>query len=494
MFSDDVVIRLRGAGKRYNLYDQPIDRLKQALNNRLLPARLHKRYYREHWAVRGVDLDVGRGETVGIVGANGSGKSTLLQMICGTLQPTEGDIQVAGRIAPLLQLGAGFNPEFTGRENVRLNAGILGLSDAEIDARFDAIVAFADIGDMLERPVKLYSSGMYARLAFAVAINVDPDILVIDESLAVGDEAFQFKCFARIRAMKDAGVTILFVSHSRAAILELCSRAILLDGGCKLVEGEPKPVMAAYQRLSFAPPREKPAIREAIARGDMSSLVMPPELRGAERLPNSGIGDQARYDPALERIGADEWRAEGARISRPCIRTLDGQRVNVLISGREYVYEYTVAFEQESVAVVFGMLVKSMMGQELSGIGSLALNNVLPEATKGSAYRVRFRFRNAFAPGTYSVNAGCMAIVNGEYRYLHRLIDAVAFRVVAADRKRTVSGYFDIWPDADAVEVEALPCSPTDFTDPLERLGDRPELDPPRLVAGVNGDVTLRSS
>ena len=183
--SSDAIISLRGAGKCYRLYDKPSDRLKQMVANRL-PGAKRRTYYREHWALRGIDLEIDRGETVGIVGQNGSGKSTLLQLVCGTLTPSEGDIRVAGRIAPLLQLGAGFNPEFTGRENIGLNAAILGLTTEEIDARFDDIIAFADIGDMLDQPVKLYSSGMYARLAFAVAINVDPEILIVDEALAVG--------------------------------------------------------------------------------------------------------------------------------------------------------------------------------------------------------------------------------------------------------------------------------------------------------------------
>src|SRR5690348_2740583 len=223
MSSEDFSIRVDRLSKRYEIYAQPAHRLKQMILPRAQRAmrRSARTYFKEFWALRDVSFDVRRGETVGIVGRNGSGKSTLLQMICGTLHPTAGRISVGGRIAALLELGAGFNPEFTGRENVYLNAAVIGLSREEIDARFDDIAAFADIGDFMEQPVKTYSSGMYVRLAFAVAINVDPEILVVDEALAVGDELFQRKCFARIDAIRSKGATILFVSHSANAVVEL---------------------------------------------------------------------------------------------------------------------------------------------------------------------------------------------------------------------------------------------------------------------------------
>ena len=198
----DVAIRIQNLSKCYHIYDKPRDRLMQML------ARGRKQYFREFWALKEVSLDVKKGETVGIIGRNGSGKSTLLQMICGTLNPTSGSIQANGRIAALLELGSGFNPEFTGRENVYMNGSILGLSKEEIDSRFDDIAAFADIGEFIEQPVKTYSSGMMVRLAFSVAINVEPEILVVDEALSVGDEIFQRKCFSRIEAIRAGGATI----------------------------------------------------------------------------------------------------------------------------------------------------------------------------------------------------------------------------------------------------------------------------------------------
>lgn len=246
--ADDVVIRVRGLSKCYLIYDRPQDRLKQALVPRLrrLLGRPSRSYYREFWALRDVSFEVRRGETVGIIGRNGSGKSTLLQILCGTLFPNAGSVEVRGRVAALLELGSGFNPEFTGRENVYLYASVLGLSRAEVDARFDAIAAFADIGDFIDQPLKTYSSGMHVRLAFAVAVCVDPDILVVDEALAVGDLRFQLKCLRRMRELKDRGCSILFVSHAPGVVEALCDRAIWLEQGKLHREGPPSEVVRRY--------------------------------------------------------------------------------------------------------------------------------------------------------------------------------------------------------------------------------------------------------
>jgi lipopolysaccharide transport system ATP-binding protein len=233
-------IRLHQVSKRYELFAHPIDRLKRLLFRR------EANEDNSFWALRDLDLEIGAGEVVGVIGRNGAGKSTLLQLVCGTLSPSAGTVEVNGRIAALLELGAGFNPDFTGRENVYLNAAILGLSRDEIDARFDQIASFADIGDFLERPVKTYSSGMYVRLAFSVAIHVDPQILIVDEALSVGDGLFARKSFERIMQLKDAGKTILFCSHSMYQVEALCNRAIWLEQGKLMQSGKPAEVVAAY--------------------------------------------------------------------------------------------------------------------------------------------------------------------------------------------------------------------------------------------------------
>ena len=234
------VIRVQDLSKCYQIYDRPQDRLKQNL------WRGRKRFYREFWALKGVTFEVKKGEAVGIIGRNGSGKSTLLQLIAGTLTPTSGSVDVKGRVAALLELGSGFNPEFTGRENVYMNGAILGLSHEEIDLRFDEIIVFADIGDFIDQPVKTYSSGMMVRLAFAVSVCVEPDILIVDEVLAVGDMAFQFKCMKRLEQLTQSGVTLLFVSHDIGAVKAFCQRAVYLDKGGVRASGSASDMVEMY--------------------------------------------------------------------------------------------------------------------------------------------------------------------------------------------------------------------------------------------------------
>lgn len=246
--ADDVVISARGIGKMYRIYDRPQDRLKQMF------WRGRRMYGREFWALRGVSLEVERGEALGIIGRNGSGKSTLLQIIAGTLAPSEGEARVSGRVGALLELGSGFNPEFTGRENVLLNGAILGLTREEMEARFDAIAAFADIGEFIDQPIKIYSSGMLVRLAFAVQAHIQPDILIVDEALAVGDVYFQHKCMRRIKELVDQGTTLLFVSHVTETVKRFCRRGLWLDGGQARYFGEAGVAVEKY--LAFMRMRE----------------------------------------------------------------------------------------------------------------------------------------------------------------------------------------------------------------------------------------------
>ena len=252
MSSDNnIAIRVEGLGKCYQIYPKPATRLKQAVVNRLngLVGKVPPKYFAEFWALRDIGFEVPKGEPFGVIGRNGSGKSTLLQLITGVLSPTEGSVETRGRIAALLELGSGFNPEFSGRENVYLNGMLLGLSRAEIDARFDSIAAFADIGEHLERPIKTYSSGMLVRLAFAVQVQIDPDILIIDEALAVGDALFQKRCFARINRLADDGVTILFVSHDQETVRTVTRRSLLLHEGHAIAMGTSSETLRAYRRL-----------------------------------------------------------------------------------------------------------------------------------------------------------------------------------------------------------------------------------------------------
>ncbi len=430
MSVEDVAISVRDLSKCFQIYDKPRDRLLQMF------VRGHKKFYREFWALKNVSFDIRRGETVGIVGRNGSGKSTLLQVICGTLNPTSGSVTTHGRIAALLELGSGFNPEFTGRENVYLNASVLGLSDAEIDARYDEIVAFAGIGDFISQPVKTYSSGMLVRLAFAVAINVDPEILVVDEALSVGDELFQRKCFARIEAIRAKGATILFVSHSGSTIVDLCDTAILMDGGDKLLEGVPKQIVGRYQKLLYAPPDKQAEVREQIQRAEESRLNLGVDNVHSEHaqalLPEAE--EQERFDSSLKPSSTIEYESNGALIESVEIRTLGDRRVNILLRGREYRYVYAVRFLEAASNVRFGMLIKTLNGIELGGaVSSPTTQIALERVAAGTVYKVEFRFSCSLNAGLYFLNAGVAGAINGEERYLHRLLDVSMFRVQSSE-------------------------------------------------------------
>lgn len=279
--SSETAIKVEGLSKCYQIYERPQDRLKQFVFPRLqrLIGLPPKQYYKEFWALRDISFEIKKGETVGIIGRNGSGKSTLLQMICGTLNPTAGSISTHGRIAALLELGSGFNPEFTGRENVYMNAAVLGMSTGETDARYNKIVEFADIGNFIEQPVKTYSSGMMVRLAFSVAIHVEPDILIVDEALSVGDAYFQAKCAKMIQEIISTGSTVLFVSHDTASVKSLCGQALLLDSGRSQYLGN---VNTAVEKYYSALIESQRAVRDSGATAEQVSEIAPELTDGAE--------------------------------------------------------------------------------------------------------------------------------------------------------------------------------------------------------------------
>lgn len=433
--SSDVAIRIEGLSKCYQIYEQPRDRLLQFVVPRLrkFAGMSGAQYYREFWALRNVSFDVKKGETVGIVGRNGSGKSSLLQIICGTLNHSGGIVQTNGRIAALLELGAGFNPEFTGRENVYMNGAILGLTEDEVDARFDEISAFADIGDFIDQPTKTYSSGMLVRLAFGIAINVEPQVLIIDEALSVGDERFQRKCFARIEDIKRGGATILFVSHSSGAVIELCDRAILLDTGELIAQGQPKRIISAYQKLLYAPDVVREAVREELRTQDFSDIEslkidFNASIQAAQHSPARSLPEF--YDPALLPATTVEYESHGATIEAPAIYSILGEKTNHLNKGRSYRYVYSVLFERSATNVAFGMLIKTVTGFELGGATSAAnIQDGIPYVAAGTRLVVSFEFECQLNSGTYFMNAGVMGTIDGEHIYLHRILDACMFRV-----------------------------------------------------------------
>lgn len=451
--SQTPAISLQHLSKIYKRYHHPIERLKETL----LPGKAKSE---EFWALRQINLEIAAGDTVGIIGRNGSGKSTLLQIIAGTLQATSGNVNVRGRVSALLELGSGFNPEFTGRQNAFFNGRILGLSSAEIAAKFDDIVRFADIGDFIDQPVRTYSSGMFVRLAFAVAINVDPDILIVDEALSVGDEAFQRKCFARIHDLQERGVTVLFVSHSASSIVELCDHAVLLDEGEIIAIGVPKVVVANYQKMMYAPAATRAQIRAALQAemlhaGWLSQPSTPRPIAISPSTPDPAPGLVAYHDPALVPQHVIQYQSQGAKIKHPNLQTLDGKLVNMLCRAEKYLYTYDVYFSQHATQVAFGMLIKTVSGVELGGMVSHATAQRIDYVAAGSLIRVEFEFNCLLLPGTYFLNAGVVGQVDREEIFLDRAIDAAMFKVQPEAGLRA-TGIVDFGIDSEVKQLSVL--------------------------------------
>ena len=448
MFSEPV-ISVDKVSKCYQIYESPRDRLKQFLLPRALRllGRKEHNHYREFWALNDVSLTVNKGETVGIVGKNGSGKSTLLQIICGTLGPSAGNVAVRGRVSALLELGTGFNSELSGRENVYISAAIMGMQKSEIDARLPAIEQFAEIGDFIDQPVKTYSSGMFVRLAFALAVNVDPDILIIDEALSVGDELFQRKCFARIEEIKKSGATVLLVSHAGSLVVSLCDRALLIDEGELLDSGSPKAIIGAYQKLLYANQEQRPVIRQQIREGRLISDNSD-NAPVMEREKASGF-----FDPTLTSKSQIDYQRQGARIDNLVICNMRGDRVNHLQRGHHYELRYTIQFDVDAQDIIAGMMIKTAAGVELGGIKSHARELSGLDSNAGDTLQASFRFLCNIASGVYFINIGVMATRSGERTFLHRILDAVAFRV-STEEPSIAAGIVDFQGQCDIHKLQ----------------------------------------
>lgn len=434
MSCDRTVIDARNVTKHFLIFDRPQDRLKQMIVPKFqrLIGMSPRDYYHIFPAVTNASFEISRGETVGIVGRNGSGKSTLLQLICGVLTPTAGTVHVNGRLFGLLELAAGFNAEYTGRENIYLSAAIYGLSRTDIDERFDKIESFADIGEFIDQPVKTYSSGMYIRLAFAVAVNVDPDILVIDEALSVGDEAFQRKCFSRIEEIQDKGGTILFVTHSMQSVLQLCNRAMLIDRGEILLQGEPKEIVHQYQKLINYSGVLANKVRDEIRSAKDDTFASQSDTEGnTDELSDTDEKQAGWFDPLLMSESTLAYEARGAVIRDVRIVTAGGHQVNVLTLNDTYRIEYFADFHLDTTQIIVGNLIKSVSGLELAG-GNNSFVKV-PELNKvraGETLKVSFEFICRLMPGTYLLNTGILGTVGDNTYYLHRILDVLMFRVV----------------------------------------------------------------
>ena len=426
--SSEIAIKVQNLSKCYQIYDQPSDRLKQFFLPRLhhLAGAPSIQYYREFWALKDVSFEIKKGETIGIIGRNGSGKSTLLQMICGTLNPTSGSITTHGRIAALLELGSGFNPEFTGRENVYMNASVLGLTKEEVDARFDDIAAFADIGEFIEQPVKAYSSGMYARLAFSIAINVDPEVLIVDEALAVGDARFIAKCMRRIKNIQERGASILFVSHDVGSVRTLCEHAIWLDKGRLVEHGEVFPVTGRFTEFMFRDEiNEQDALHdELIAPIKEPLLQEDPSQNEGQLTSNSSTATAlsvsaqtpAECLPVLDARPVTHWGSHKRVIIAAAIRDERGDQKDVFAWGDalNILVEVNVPKEisREHLSIAFS--IKDLKGTDL--IVSTTHDFERRRLPDKERFSVSFRLTNPLVTGKYLL---VVAVENRQHRDIH---------------------------------------------------------------------------
>lgn len=404
----EFAIQVKHLDKMYKLYNKPSDRLRETLGFKV-PVR-------EHYALRDVNFQVERGETVGIIGTNGSGKSTILKIITGVLNPTAGEVKVDGRISALLELGAGFNMEYTGIENVYLNGTMMGFSKEEVDARLQDILDFADIGDFVYQPVKSYSSGMFVRLAFAVAINIDPEILIVDEALSVGDVFFQAKCYRKFEEFKKMGKTILFVSHDLSSISRYCDRVILLNKGVKLEEGSPKQMVDMYKQLLVGqdPAKAEEKKEEQKESWSQQFQVNPNMLEYGTKL--AEIVDFAVLD--------DKER---------CTNTIE--------KSSSFRIRMKVVFHQDIQEPIMAYTFKDIKGTEITGTNTLFEKKSVEHSQAGDSCTVTFEQEMFLQGGEYLLSFGCTGYKDGEFTVFHRLYDACNITVVS--NKNTV-GFYDM--------------------------------------------------
>ncbi len=408
------VIQVKNLTKMYKLYDKPSDRLKEALG------LTRKKLYKEHYALRDVNFDIQEGECVGIIGTNGSGKSTILKIITGVLTPTQGEVKVDGRISALLELGAGFNMEYSGLENVYLNGTMIGFSKEEIDARLDDILEFADIGDFIHQPVKTYSSGMFVRLAFAVAINIDPEILVVDEALSVGDVFFQAKCYHKFEEFKKQGKTILFVSHDLSSVSKYCDRVILLNKGVKLDEGSPKQMVDLYKQLLVGqdPVKQQEADKEKKA-----------------AVQSEGTGNFQANPNMLE------YGNRMAEIIHFEVLDDRGMLSNTIEKGTEFKIRMKVHFNEDIQEPIMAYTFKNIKGTEITGTNTMFEKAQVARSGAGDECTVTFTQNMDLQGGEYLLSFGCTGYKDGDFTVFHRLYDACNITVVSS--KNTV-GFYDM--------------------------------------------------
>ena len=411
-------IRVSGLSKKYNLYEKPIDRMKEALSIS------GKNYHREFYALKDVSFTVNKGETVGIIGCNGSGKSTVLKIITGVLNPTYGEIDIQGRISALLELGAGFNMEYTGIENVYLNGTMIGMKKEEIDEKLQDILEFADIGDFVYQPCKTYSSGMFVKLAFAVAINIDPEILIVDEALSVGDVFFQAKCFRKFESFKEMGKTILFVSHDLGSVSKYCDRVIVMHKGRVIKEGPPKEMIDLYKQILVDQyDNDKPVVAEAAASQETSAPV-------------ECWKDRMELNDKVLAYGDNR-----AEIIDFAIVDSQGRITNTIEKGQEFEVRMKIKFNRPVSDPIYAFTFKNLMGTEICGTNTMYEKVNVSSKKPGDVQSVSFKQKMDLNGGQYLLSLGCTGYEQNNFVVYQRLYDACS--VVVVSDKNAV-GFYDM--------------------------------------------------
>ena len=415
--SNETVIQVQNLSKVYKLYDKPMDRLKESLG------LTRQKKYVEHYALNNVSFDVHRGETVGIIGTNGSGKSTILKIITGVLNPTAGHVQVNGRISALLELGAGFNGEYTGIENVYLNGTMIGFSREEIDAKLQDILDFADIGEFINQPVKTYSSGMFVRLAFAVAINIDPEILIVDEALSVGDVFFQSKCYRKFEEFKEKGKTILFVSHDLSSIGKYCDRVVLLNQGEKLAEGDAKEMVNLFRRVMV----------------NQLGDIQKEKDAGKSGKKSRNMKEKLNLNPKVLEYGNGY-----AQITDFAICDNQEYITNTIEKGKEFSVKMRVEFQEDVKDPIFAFTIKDLKGTEITGTNTMYEGSPVTPKKCGDVQEITFTQKMNLEAGEYMLCLGCTGYAEGDFTVFHRLYDVCNITVIA-DKKAV--GYYDMFSE-----------------------------------------------
>lgn len=413
----DSVIEIKNISKIYNLYNKPSDRLKEALFSR-------KSRHTEFAALNDVSFNVNKGEILGIIGKNGSGKSTILKIITSVLTPTSGECIVKGKIAALLELGAGFNMEYTGIENIYLNGQMIGFSKEEMDKKLQAIIDFADIGEHIYQPVKTYSSGMFARLAFSVAISVDPDILIVDEALSVGDVFFQNKCYRRFEEFRERGKTILFVTHDMGSVIRYCNRCVLLNAGKKVAEGKPQEMVDLYKRIMVGQWNENEENTQD------STSIQRSNVKADELWK-----DQISTNPDIEVYG--DGRADIIDFG---IFSDTGDIGNNVYKGDYYSVKMKVRINEDNLNPIFAFKLRDIKGTELTGTNTMLEDIDTSQCKKGDIVTITFRQKQYLQPGQYLVSLGCTAFEGDQFVVYCRNYNCCVLGVVA--QKGTI-GIFD---------------------------------------------------